>query len=126
MGPGDGLGEDAGVNSNAKALHTSTGASPASPSLPQGPEGSEGRSFPSAASSRTTTPAIAIDPLPMCQFTVPYKAVKQGESLILCGDIPEMGGWDPTKGLKLNWLPGDSWVGKIRLPAGATFDAKVR
>ena len=100
------------------------------PRLSLGKEDQEAGSSPipsdgETKSSGSSRPAITIDPLPMCQFTVPHKALKPGESLVLCGDIPELGSWDPSKGLKLNWQPGDSWVGKIRLPAKVTFDAKV-
>ena len=76
---------------------------------------------PSAASLQDS----AIDQLPMCHFTVPSLSVKEGEFLVLCGDIAELGSWDPTKGLKMESQGGESWMGKIRLPASATFDAKV-
>ena len=67
----------------------------------------------------------ALHHLPMCSFTVPGKALKVGDSLVLCGDIPELGSWDPSKGLQLEWREGDSWVGQIRLPSYAAFNAKV-
>ena len=51
--------------------------------------------------------------------------MEPGEHLVVCGGIPELGSWDPSKGLKLSWAPGDGWVGKTRLPANAVFDAKV-
>ena len=67
-----------------------------------------------------------IDPVPLCHFTVPHKVLKSGESLVLCGDIPELGSWDPNNGLELlQRQPGDNWVGKIRLPITASFQAKV-
>ena len=35
--------------------------------------------------------APVIDPMPMCQFTVPHMATESGEYLVLCGSIPELG-----------------------------------
>lgn len=32
-----------------------------------------------------------IDPLPLCQFTVPHKTTHPGEYLMLCGSVPELG-----------------------------------
>ena len=39
--------------------------------------------------------------------------------------LPSPHSWDPRRGLKLMWRPGDSWFGRIRLPANLAFEAKV-
>lgn len=42
----------------------------------------------------TSVPAEALplmDPLPLCQVTVPHLSVSAGSHLVLCGDIPELG-----------------------------------
>ena len=81
-------------------------------------------------SSTDASPSLALKDgalhqLPVCSFDVPGKPLKVGESLVLCGDIPELGSWDPSKGLQLEWREGDSWAGQIRLPSYAAFNAKV-
>ena len=44
-----------------------------------------------AAQDEAGAAVTTIDPLPLCQFTVPHKATHPGEYLMLCGSIPELG-----------------------------------
>ncbi len=46
-----------------------------------------------AKAGEDSAAAVAIDPLPMCQFTVPHKPTSPGEYLLLCGSVPELGRW---------------------------------
>lgn len=39
-----------------------------------------------------------------------------GDSLYICGSIDELGNWDPKKGFRLQWTPGDTWVGEFIIP----------
>ena len=39
-----------------------------------------------------------------------------GDSLYICGDLEELGNWDPKKGFRLQWTPGDIWVGELKVP----------
>ena len=49
-----------------------------------------------------------------------------GFSLAEPSAVPLPDSWDPRRGLKLTWRPGDSWFGRIRLPANLAFEAKVK
>lgn len=68
---------------------------------------------------------LALPHPPLCHFTVHYKALGPEEYLLLCGDIPELGCWNPKMGLKLTFQPGGNWVGSVKLPSQGAFEAKV-
>ena len=39
-----------------------------------------------------------------------------GDSIYISGSIDKLGNWDPKKGFRLQWTPGDIWVGELRVP----------
>lgn len=47
--------------------------------------------------------------------------VRWGETVIVTGDHPALGNWDPSQGLALTTTDGiaPTWTGRVRLPAGA-------
>ncbi len=56
--------------------------------------------------------------------TVPYMATQPGQHIVITGSAPQLGAWNPSKGLRLNWGPGNRWTGHADLPLHAT-DMKV-
>lgn len=51
---------------------------------------------------------------------------KWGQSLVLVGDRPELGAWDPRRGVRLETADGifPQWNGHVRLPAGVPIEYK--
>ncbi len=47
-----------------------------------------------------------------------------GQEVTLVGDLPELGGWDPSKGLKLDGGGYPTWSGAAELPSGVAFRYK--
>lgn len=70
------------------------------------------------------TPQIA-EAATSATFTVPSQPLAFGEHLRLVGSAPELGGWDPSEGLALEWAEGDNWTAEASLAAGA-IEFKVR
>lgn len=79
-----------------------------------------------ALSALLPPPAPAPPSPPVCQFSVPYRPTSPGEAVVICGSVPELGSWDPEKGLKLTWHDGHNWRGRVEMPADTIFEAKVR
>jgi hypothetical protein len=44
------------------------------------------------------------------------KKVEFGRALFLSGSLELLGQWDPTRALRLSWLEGDKWQGRLALP----------
>ena len=51
--------------------------------------------------------------------------VAVGEDVRVVGDLQELGAWDASQGLALQWHPGNVWRGSVQLPAGAQFMYKL-
>ena len=47
-----------------------------------------------------------------------HRHVEYGQSLLLVGGPAELGNWDGTKAVPLEWSEGDNWTAKVSLPAG--------
>eukprot|EP00798_Chlamydomonas_sp_ICE-L_P031102 gene31102-6232_t len=52
----------------------------------------------------------------MCHFVVPHFITYPGQHLLLVGSLPQLGSWNPNKGLMMTWQPGHMWVGEVELP----------
>jgi isoamylase len=46
-------------------------------------------------------------------FTVNGFVTSVGQDLYVVGSSPELGGWDVTKAVKLNWVDSDTWSGPV-------------
>jgi isoamylase len=46
-------------------------------------------------------------------FTVNGFVTTAGQDLYVVGNVPELGGWDVTKAVKLNWVDSDTWSGPV-------------
>jgi len=60
-----------------------------------------------AARSCTATEAVRVD------FTVNNKVTSPGQDIYISGNVPELGNWDVTKAVKLNWVDSDTWSGPV-------------
>lgn len=58
-------------------------------------------------------------------FEVPF--TRPGDAVLLVGDHPALGSWDPARGLALETSPSvfPTWAGRVRLPAGARIACKL-
>lgn len=70
-------------------------------------------------------PALAATVRAMCHFTVPNFTTQLGQSLLIVGSIPQLGGWDPLRGLPMQWQPGHGWQGSLELSSDVDVEAKV-
>ena len=52
--------------------------------------------------------------------------VNFGSMIRAVGSGPDMGDWDPTKGLNMTWQEGDVWTAKFDVPVGESLKFKVR
>ncbi len=52
------------------------------------------------------------------EFHVPHMPLAFGDRLCVVGDLPQLGAWDPHKGLVLEWSGGHVWTGNVHLPPG--------
>lgn len=48
-----------------------------------------------------------------------------GESLVLVGDLPELGAWDPHRGVRLDGSSWPTWSAQLPLRSGARFEYKL-
>lgn len=48
-----------------------------------------------------------------------------GDQLVLVGDAPELGAWDPARGVRLDGTSWPRWTGGVTLPAGARLRYKL-
>jgi len=51
--------------------------------------------------------------------------VSFGSAIKVVGTGPDLGDWDPNKGLSLTWQEGDVWTAKVDVPVGETLKFKV-
>jgi phosphatidylserine/phosphatidylglycerophosphate/cardiolipin synthase-like enzyme len=58
-------------------------------------------------------------------FEVDYAHTGWGDKVVLVGDTPELGAWDPKKGLVLSGASWPRWRGTVSLPAGLRVAYKV-
>jgi hypothetical protein len=60
-------------------------------------------------------------------FSIHYRA-QYGDTLAIVGSLPELGSWNPTNALLLNWSEGDTWICNIPINKlnniGKRFDYK--
>jgi hypothetical protein len=63
-------------------------------------------------------PTAAFAPPLRVEFEVPVCEVAFGDSVVIVGDAPELGGWDPYAGLPLQWGEGHNWTAHAELPSG--------
>lgn len=52
-------------------------------------------------------------------------ATAWGDTLVLVGDQPELGSWDPHSGVQLSGEQWPTWTGQLELRAGAAFEYKL-
>jgi HKD family nuclease len=50
---------------------------------------------------------------------------KYGDTLVLVGDQPELGNWDPQEGLWLSGTSWPTWTGELQLRSGARVEYKL-
>jgi isoamylase len=60
-----------------------------------------------AARSCTASEAVKVD------FTVNGFVTTTGQDMYVVGNKPELGNWDVTKAVKLNWVDSDTWSGPV-------------
>jgi alpha-amylase len=53
----------------------------------------------------------------LLQFNVRYKT-DFGQEVFLVGNVPELGNWEVTKGVRLTWTDGHLWQGAINIATG--------
>ncbi|MFF5757686.1 CBM20 domain-containing protein [Streptomyces longwoodensis] len=58
--------------------------------------------------------------------TFRVKAATEGETLLVTGSVPQLGGWDPAKAVPLGTTASSypNWSAGVRLPVGATVEYK--
>lgn len=71
-----------------------------------------------AQSSLAPTPTIHV------RFMLPL-SVNFGDSLVLCGESPELGSWDPLAAPAFTWSSQDIWILDAELPASTSMEFKV-
>ncbi|MCK6508768.1 phospholipase D-like domain-containing protein [Myxococcota bacterium] len=57
-------------------------------------------------------------------FSVQHPHTRPGDQVYLVGDIPELGGWDLDKGIRLNANDWPDWKVALDIPAGTHFEYK--
>ncbi len=69
------------------------------------------------------------DELVTCQVVLPLcmPSAQQGQRVVLVGSSPLLGKWRPENGVCLERCGDDEdmWVGRVRLPVGRRFEAKL-
>lgn len=80
-----------------------------------------GRDAPQAA----TRPAVPAPPSLVVDFLVDGLALPFGDSAVVVGSAPELGSWNPQRGLVLQWGEGDTWSSRAQLSPGE-ISFKVR
>lgn len=58
-------------------------------------------------------------------FEIDYAHTGWGDKVVLVGDTPELGSWDPQKGLVLSGASWPRWRGSVSLPAGLRVSYKT-
>ena len=59
------------------------------------------------------------------QFEVEHRQTRPGDTAVIVGDLPELGGWDPARGQEMDPSAWPIWKTSIELPAGVRFEYKV-
>lgn len=54
-----------------------------------------------------------------------YDGTAWGDGVVLVGSLPELGSWDPRRGLALSGEAWPTWRGSVELRAGASFEYKL-
>jgi hypothetical protein len=72
---------------------------------------------------KTTSPSQAQDGRVRISFSLHYDTVF-GENLFVVGESEELGNWDPLRGLRMAWWPGNYWSIETDLPSGHDFKWK--
>jgi hypothetical protein len=56
------------------------------------------------------------------EFHVQCMPLPFGDRLCIVGDLPQLGAWEPNKGLVLEWRAGHDWAASAQLqPGGVQF-----
>ena len=71
------------------------------------------------ASDNPQASSVAIGVAAFCDGTA------YGDTLVLVGDLDELGGWDPQRGLQLDGSEWPTWRGTVELRAGSRFEYKL-
>ena len=71
------------------------------------------------------TQVVKLSTKALCRFTVPHKVTQVGEYLILVGSLPQLGEWNPEKGVQLTSRGNNVWSTDLILPSDVSFEAKV-
>jgi Starch binding domain len=61
--------------------------------------------------------AVKLSTKALCRFTVPHKVTQVGEYLILVGSLPQLGAWNPEKGVQLTSRGNNVWSTDLILPS---------
>lgn len=66
-------------------------------------------------------------PLPAVELAVAARCdgTRWGDRLVVVGDAPELGAWDPQRGVALDGAAWPRWTGAVTLPAGARVRYKL-
>ena len=66
-------------------------------------------------------------PLPRVELAIAAHCdgTRWGDTLVLVGDAPELGSWDPAAGVVLDGASWPRWTGNVALPAGARIRYKL-
>ena len=57
-------------------------------------------------------------------FALHHEQTAFGDTVVLVGDLPELGSWDPNKGIALDGGAWPTWLGSLELPAGIRLEYK--
>ena len=92
------------------------------------PEGPQGNGRVVQADGQTVDKSQAKGTLITLDVEVPFFNTSPGQSLVLIGSLPEMGGWELASAVQMEWNDGHRWTASVPVPraslAGAEF--KVR
>ncbi len=66
-------------------------------------------------------------PLPALELSIGATCDRTawGDELVLVGDAPELGAWDPARGVRLDGATWPRWTGRVTVPAGARLRYKL-
>ncbi len=66
-------------------------------------------------------------PLPAVELTIGADCAGTGwgDQLVAVGDAPELGAWDPARGVRLDGTAWPRWSGRVTMPAGARIRYKL-
>lgn len=72
-------------------------------------------SMPSAETSRITRP----------RRSKRRDRTAWGDAVVMVGEAPELGAWDPARGVRLDGATWPRWTGHVTVPAGARLRYKL-